>query len=86
MSTKILTMLKTLNHILLKGEFAAVSMNVGPQKSMHPDRVASQYVHEPQDLEVMGFSWPNDSGDLKGEAARCDAAIICNQDKCLYGF
>lgn len=91
MCTKILTMLKPLNHKLFKGEFAAVSVNVSPQKSMHPDRVASEYVHEPQDLEVMGFSWPNDRGELKGEmvnveAARCDAAIICNQHSCRDGF
>lgn len=28
-------------------------------------RVASEYVHEPQDPEVMGFSWPSDSSELE---------------------
>lgn len=83
MCIKILNILKPLNHTLFKGEFPTVLINVSTQKSMHPDRVASEYVQEPRDLEKMGFSWPNDSVELKGEmarveATRCDETIICN--------
>lgn len=80
-----------MNRRLFKGELPTVLINVSTQKSMPPDRVASEYVQEPWDLEKMGFSWPNDSVELKREVARveatrCDETIICNQHSCRDGF